>query len=146
MSHKAAIAQSFMLSIDGLSDQRFTSFSGLSFKVEEVEETYTTSTGPNTRKYPGKTTYEDITLKRAFTSNMELWKWMQGIADETSAHTFEPKTGTISILDQADSPIRTYSIRGVFPKKITMSDLDAGKTEDITEELVLAIEHFEEKK
>src|ERR1700753_480130 len=107
----------FMVEVDGIVQGSFTECSGLSTTTEVIE---TREGGDNVtvRKLPGKTTYENISLKWGLTDSTELWDWRQQIIDGNVVR----KNGSIVVFDLANSTevvrwnfIRAWPTKGEGP-------------------------------
>ena len=65
----------FLVEIDGIESAAFSEVSGLEVTLDVIE--YRSGVDLSVRKIPGLPTYSNITLKRGFTENTEMWKWFQ---------------------------------------------------------------------
>ena len=62
----------FFIKLDNGIEGFFTDASGFGYEVEVVEKT-DASTDTRTRKRPGTTKYQDITLKRGLSADKKFW-------------------------------------------------------------------------
>lgn len=133
----------FALEIDGLELGFFQSLGGLSSTTEVVDNWETTAEGrPINRKYPGKTTYGDISLSRGLTSNAEIQAWHK----KTTDGTIERKNGSIVMYDSAGTECGRWNFENGFPITTSVGDLDAGSEDIVIEQLTLACEYVERVK
>ncbi len=114
-------------------DSRFQSVSGLSMELEteSVKEG-----GENRYEHvlPVRSKFPLLVLKRGLVSNSDLLKkWCN---DAFQSLIIKPVDLTVSLLNEEHEPLMTWNIRHAWPKKWSLSDLDAEKSE-------LAIESFE---
>ncbi|TVR38450.1 MAG: phage tail protein [Bacteroidia bacterium] len=114
-------------------DSRFQSVSGLSMELEteSVKEG-----GENRYEHvlPVRSKFPVLILKRGLVSNSDLLKkWCN---DAFQSLTIKPVDITVSLLNEEHEPLMTWNIKHAWPKKWSLSDLDAQKSE-------LAIESFE---
>ena len=64
----------FQVEIDGISQARFQEVGGLDATIDVVEY----REGGDllgTRKLPGQTKHSNLSLKRGYTADTQLWKW-----------------------------------------------------------------------
>ena len=95
MARKDPYAQyNFLLEIDGTSVAGFTEVGGLSFEQDIIEYREGADTAAM-RKLPGLRKYGNVTLKRGYTHNRELWDWRKTTIDGVT----ERKAGAIILLD-----------------------------------------------
>lgn len=75
----------FELVIDNLTSGAFSEVSGLTAEGDAVDYREGTDLRSNVRKLPALRKYSNITLKRGYTKNRELWDWytniVNGVAD-----------------------------------------------------------------
>jgi len=114
-------------------DSRFQSVSGLSVELEteSVKEG-----GENRYEHvlPVRSKFPLLVLKRGLVSNSDLLKkWCN---DAFQSLIIKPVDITVSLLNEEHEPLMTWNIKHAWPKKWSLSDLDAEKSE-------LAIESFE---
>ena len=132
----------FKVEVLGLSnrsdDLRFTEVSGLSFEVaaEEVPEG-----GENrfVQKYPGRTKYADLVLKRGLLKNSEVWNWLERSVDTLE---IEPKDVDVTLLNEDHEPLMTWHLVMAWPVKWSVSDLNATNNAFLVESLQLSYQYF----
>lgn len=114
-------------------DSRFQSVSGLSMELE----TETVKEGGENRYehvLPVRSKFPLLVLKRGLVSNSDLLKkWCN---DAFQSLIIKPVDITVSLLNEEHEPLMTWNIKHAWPRKWSLSDLDAEKSE-------LAIESFE---
>ena len=119
-------------------DTRFQSVSGLSvdYETEPLKEG-----GENrfTHQLPVRTTYADVTLKRALAVEGPLVDWCENAFRN---FRFDPATVTIQLLDPAGEPLRSWVLSHAWPKKWQLSDLNAENNALAIESLTLSYRHF----
>src|SRR4051812_28835592 len=72
----------FTVELDNGISGFFTDASGFAYEVEVVEKTDAGVSGDTrTRKRPGTTKYQDITLKRTLSPDKKFWEWAKKIRD-----------------------------------------------------------------
>src|SRR6266511_4082475 len=96
----------FRLEIDGLSVGSFRECSGLAADGNAVDYRAGTDIPRSVRKLIGLQTYSNITLKRGYTQNHELWDWYKNIVNGIP----DRRHGAVMRMDAtstAITPIRT---------------------------------------
>ena len=71
------------------------------------------------RKLPGLKKFSNITLKRGFTKDKDLWKWRKTVMDGKT----ERQSGSITLLDEARQPSLRWNFREGWPRKLGGPDL-----------------------
>lgn len=74
----------FELVIDNLTTGAFSEVSGLTAEGDAVDYREGTDVRANVRKLPGLRKYSNLTLKRGYTKNKELWEWYTNIVNGVS--------------------------------------------------------------
>ncbi len=106
----------FWLTLDGVHDDTegvtagFSAISGGGIKLDKREVTVGNS--PQREYEPGPAEFENITLSRGLTSNMNLVNWLQEFVDGTG----KKADGAIIQLDNdGGSELRRWDFYGAFP-------------------------------
>lgn len=85
----------FLVEIDGVTRAGFTEVGGL-MTEQDVIEYREGSDSATVRKQPGLRKYSNLTLKRGFTQDKELWLWRKTTIDGLT----ERRAGSIVLLDE----------------------------------------------
>ena len=94
----------------------------------------------NVRKFTGLNKAADITLKRGVIGDLSLFTWLKG----TREGTFDPRTVTVSLLDEARSPVCSWILQQAQPTKWVGPTLTAkGGGQVAVEELHLVAERID---
>jgi phage tail-like protein len=118
----------------------FSDVSGLGFEVKYSEYRNGNERFNTVRKVPNTHTLDEVTLKRGLVGSEDLFEWLKGVRDGTA----DARTVTITLLDEARSPVATWTLRRAQPKKWTGPTLAAkGGGEVAMEELHLVHEGIE---
>jgi phage tail-like protein len=118
----------------------FSDVSGLGYEVKYSEYRNGNEKFNTVRKVPGTHTTDEVTLKRGLVGSADLFEWLKGVRDGTA----DARTVTITLLDEARSPVATWTLRRAQPKKWTGPTLAAkGGGEVAMEELHLVHEGIE---
>ena len=89
-----------------------------------------------TRKRPGRTTFNDIVLKRGLSPNADLIEWHQKVVEGSVERT----NGSIVIYDTAGIEVGRWNFERGWPSAWSASDLDAGADDVMIEELTICHE------
>lgn len=127
----------FRIEIEGLASGAFKQMDGLGSETEVIE--YGGTVDQIVRKRPGRSKYTDVTLKRGYTNNPELWEWRRSVIDGNVVR----KAGSIIICADEGSEIVRYNFFDAWPTKWKGFTLDGKGTEGLIEELTLTIERLE---
>ena len=126
--------------LDGVQDNdfRFRDVSGLSMEVEE--ETYNEG-GENRfiHKFPVRARYADLILKRGLLTDSTVRRWCEAAIQNLD---IAPATVWVTLLNEDHEPLQTYTFVNAWPKKWSVSDLNAEASEIVVESLELAYQYF----
>jgi phage tail-like protein len=118
----------------------FSDASGLGFDVNYSEYRNGNEKFNTARKIPNTHKNDDVTLKRGVVGSDDLFAWLKGVRDGTA----NPRSVTITLMDEARNPVITWSLRNAQPKKYGGPTLAAkGGGEVAMEELHLVHEGIE---
>ena len=130
-------ASYFGLEVDGVNLGFFTACSGLSSEVEVATQKGRTPSGTAIEvKQPGRQSFSEVVLKRGVTADLELNDWF----DQTvkAGDQVEYKSASIVCMSRdMQNEIARFNLEDCFPSKLSMSDLDAGSSEAMVEEMTL---------
>ena len=119
-------------------DVRFTEVSGLSRELgtEEVAE------GGENRfayKFPTRTKYPELVLKRGMLVNSAVVEWVRCCIEN---YQISPKNLDVMLLNDVHQPLITWHVIGAYPTKWSISDLNATSNAVVTETLQLCYQYF----
>lgn len=132
----------YQVSFNGVGDKtidtRFQSVSGLSAEVQT--ETYKEG-GENRFEHilPVRSSYSNLTLKRGLVKDSDLIKWFTDTFDSMQV---QPVTLDILLLNEEGDPLVSWNVVHAWPKKWSVSDLDAEKSAIAIETLELHYRTF----
>lgn len=119
-------------------DLRFAEVGGLALEVatEEVPEG-----GENrfVQRYPGRTKYGDLVLKRGLLKGSKIWDWARGCIEDLE---IVPHDVNVTLLNASHEPLITWHLVGAFPVKWSVSDLNASANAVVIETMTLAYRHY----
>jgi phage tail-like protein len=125
----------FLVVIDGVTVAGFSECSGLTTETNVVE--YRTGDEDITvRKLPGLKKFNNISLKRGFTSGKELWEWRKKVLDGKT----QRQAGSIVLLNEARQPALRWNFREGWPSKWEGPTFNAKNNEVAIETLEIAHE------
>lgn len=142
MAYYPPIGFHFKVEVLGLppnaNDVRFTEVSGLSVEIgtEEVAEG-----GENRfiQRYPTRSKYPDLVLKRGLLVNSEIANWIQQCVEDLD---ITPKNVDIKLLNEEHQPLMTWHVVNAYPTKWAVSDLNATSNAVVIESLQFAYQYF----
>jgi phage tail-like protein len=125
----------FLIELDGLTVAGFTEVGGLDTESDVIE--YRNGNDEATmRKLPGLRSYSNITLKRGYTENLELWGWRKTTEDGET----ERRDGVIILLDEARQPVLRWIFRSGWISKYEGATLNSTTNEAAIESIEIAHE------
>jgi phage tail-like protein len=125
----------FLLEIENTSVAGFSEVSGINTETDIVE--YREGSDVNTvRKLAGLRKVGNITLKRGFTQNNELWLWRKTVIDGLT----ERRAGAIIMLNEAREPAIRWEFFEAWPNKYEGPALNATANEVAIESIEIALE------
>jgi phage tail-like protein len=117
----------------------FSDASGLGNEVKYSEYRNGNERENHVRKIANTNTTDDVTLKRGLIGDLTLFDWLTA----TRRGDFEPRTVTITLLDEARQPVCQWRLLSAQPKKWVGPTLGAkGGGEVAMEELQLVAEQI----
>lgn len=130
------------INIGNDNDSRFQSVSGLNmeFDVETVRE------GGENRfehKLPTRAKYPDLSLKRGLLLNSDVINWLK---DALQNRDIQPTSVRISLLNDQHEPLMTWKVHNAWPRKWSVSDLNAGENALVVESLEISYSYFDVEK
>lgn len=119
-------------------DARFQSVSGLN--VEYDTESFKEG-GENRfeHKLPVRTKYGDVSLKRGMLTNSAVVKWCLNAFENRE---FKPLKVNVTLLNERHEPLKRWELVDAWPKKWSVSDLNAQENSVVIETLDLAYKYF----
>jgi phage tail-like protein len=118
----------------------FSDVSGLGNEVKYSEYRNGNDGENHVRKVPNVNSTCDVTLKRGVISDLGMFTWLKN----TREGTFDPRTVTVTLLDEGRSPVCSWILQQAQPKKWVGPTLTAkGGGEVAMEELHLVAERID---
>ncbi|HMN27369.1 MAG TPA: phage tail protein [Caldilineaceae bacterium] len=129
----------FLVEIDGVTRAGFTEVGGLTTEQDVIEYREGADSATK-RKLPGLRKYSNITLKRGFTINQELWLWRKTTIDGVT----ERRSGSIILLDEARNEALRWNFVEGWLCKWEAPALNAGTNEAAIESMEICHEGLEQ--
>ncbi|WP_224824356.1 phage tail protein [Cognatishimia sp. MH4019] len=126
----------FIIEIDGLVSGGFTEVGGLTAESDIIE--FRQGDEPaRMRKLPGLFKFGNISLKRGYTQNRELWDWRKTTLDGQT----ERKQGAIILRDEAGEPQLRWEFFEAWVSKYEGPAMNATANETAIETVELVAEN-----
>jgi phage tail-like protein len=125
----------FVLEIEGTTVAGFAEVGGLTMEQDIIEYREGSDTA-TMRKLPGLRKYGNISLKRGYTQNRELWEWRKTTIDGLT----ERKSGAVILRDEAGEPALRWEFREGWVSKYEGPALKASANEAAMESVEIAVE------
>jgi phage tail-like protein len=126
----------FRVNIGGI-EIMFQEVTGLSAETQVIEYRAGNSAAFSAVKMPGIQKYSNVTLKKGMFKND---KALMDMFNLVKMNTFERKTVTISLLDEAGAVAMGWTLTNAFPTKMTVTDMKSDANEAAVETMELAHE------
>jgi phage tail-like protein len=126
----------FRVEIDGLSVGSFRECTGLAGDGNAVEYREGTDVARTVRKLVGLQTYPNITLKRGYTTNAELWNWYRNIVNGVA----DRRSGSIILMNEQRQDVLRWDFENAWIKKIEAPSFNATANEVAVETVELVHE------
>jgi phage tail-like protein len=130
----------FMVEIKGVSQARFQEVGGLDATIDTIEYR---EGGDNlgVRKLPGQTKHSNLSLKRGYTADTQLWTWFE---DVMTGRTEQIRRDlSVVQLDMRGQEVMRWNLFQAFPVKYTAPAFNAKGNDLSIETIELAYERIE---
>jgi phage tail-like protein len=129
----------YAIEVQGVITGYFTECSGIGSEHEVIEHKIVDVKGhEHIQKIPGRIKWDNITLKRGITDNMDIWEWrdqvVQGKVDEARHN------GSVIMFDQGLNEVARWNFENAWPVKVSGPQVKSDSNEFGIEEVVLAHE------
>jgi phage tail-like protein len=114
----------------------FSDFSGAGDEVKFAEYRNGNDKQNHVRKIANINTVNDVTLKRGLIGDMRLFDWLKA----TREGDHEPRTITVTLLDEARNEVCQWQLLQAQPKKYTIPTLSAKSSEYAVEDMSFSVE------
>lgn len=129
----------YRVEIDNAAVAGFSEASGLSFNIDPVEYREGTDLSMHVRKLTGLRKFSNITLKRGYTDNRELWTWyLTGLNGAV-----ERRNGAIILQDEDRVDVMRWNFEAGWITKYESSNLSASSNDVLIETVEICVERVE---
>ena len=130
----------FTVEIDGISQARFQEVGGLDATIDVIE--YREGGDMlGARKLPGQTKHSNLSLKRGYTTDVQLWTWFEDVMTGRTENI--RKNVSVVQIDMAGQEVLRWNLFQAFPVKYTAPAFNAKGNDLAIETLELAYERIE---
>lgn len=119
-------------------DTQFQSVSGLSVDIE-TEEFAEGGENRFKHKFPVRTKFPNLVLKRGMVTDSKLIDWCR---DAIESFKFKPIDLTVKLLNEKHEPLVTWNVVHAYPIKWAVEDLNAEENKLSVETIELAYNYF----
>lgn len=132
----------FAVEVQNMVNGYFTECAGLGSENEIIEHKVVNEKGVEVvMKIPGRLKWQDITLKRGVTSNLDIWTWRKMVEDGDVAGA--RANGSIVMYDQTLTEVARWNFMNGWPSKVTGPSVKSDGNEIGVEEMTIVIEYIE---
>lgn len=129
----------YAVEIQGMVTGYFTECSGLGSEHEVIEHKIVDDRGKEVmQKIPGRLKWENVTLKRGITDNMDIWDWRRLVEDGDVEGA--RANGSIVMFDQHLEEKARWNFENGWPVKVSGPQVKSDSNEIGIEELSIAHE------
>jgi phage tail-like protein len=119
-------------------DHQFQSVSGLSVDIE-TEEIAEGGENRFKHKFPVKTKYPNLVLKRGMLIDSKIIDWCK---DAIENFEFKPVNLTVKLLNGDHQPLISWNVVHAYPVKWSVEDFNAQESKVVVESIELAYNYF----
>jgi phage tail-like protein len=135
----------FSLELQGKIAGYFTECSGIGSEHEVVEHKVVTADGHQVvMKIPGRLKWENVTLKKGITGDMDMWNWRKDVEDGKVEDS--RRNGMITMYDQTLKAVAQWEFTRAWPCKLSGPQPKADSNEIGIEEITIAHEYIKRVK
>jgi phage tail-like protein len=129
----------YAIEVQGVVTGYFTECSGVGSEHEIIEHKIVDEKGRESiQKIPGRLKWQDITLKRGITDNMDIWDWrdqvVQGKVNDAR------RNGSVIMFNQGLEEVARWNFENAWPSKVSGPSMKSDTNEFGVEELVIVHE------
>ena len=129
----------FAVEVGGMVTGYFTECSGIGSENEISEHKVVTDDGHEVvQKIPGRLKWNDVSLKRGITDNMQIWEWRAMVEDGKMKDA--RKNCSIIMMDRNYTPAARWDFVNAWPSKVTGPEVKSDSNDFGIEEMTLVHE------
>ena len=131
----------FLFQLDNTSVAGFSEVSGLSFTIDPTEYREGTDIPLHVRKLTGLRKFTNITLKRGFTDNRDLWNWYKNILNGVT----DRRAGAVVLQDEQHAAVLRWEFANGWICKWEGPAMNAANNNVAIESIEICVERVELK-
>jgi phage tail-like protein len=118
----------------------FDKISGITSEIESVKNWVTSVDNDPAyeEQIPGRRMSGDITLTGTVDENQGFWQWHMDISEGKDRRT----NCSIVAFDENFNEVARWDVEGAWPRQITITEMDAGSSGLLQQEIILAHSGF----
>jgi phage tail-like protein len=132
------IGYQFGIEIGGMVKGYFAEVGGIGSESEVVENKLSKDGKEIVQKMPGRLKWNDVTLNRGITDNLEIWFWRQLVVDGDVKGA--RRNCSISMYDRNARVAARWDFVNAWPSKVSFRDVKADSNDFAIEEMVIVHE------
>jgi phage tail-like protein len=132
------IGYQFGIEVGGMVKGYFAEVSGIGSESEVVENKLSKDGKEIVQKMPGRLKWNDVTLNRGITDNLEIWFWRQLVIDGDVKGA--RRNCSISMYDRNAKVAARWDFVNAWPSKVSFRDVKADSNDFAIEEMVIVHE------
>jgi phage tail-like protein len=136
---------SFLVEIAGVASAKFQKAGPLKMTIANIKQSEGGALTPE--KQPGMVEYDDITLERGATSDLDFWNWVKQVAN-VGANTgvlndIYKRTIDLVQLERDGTELQRWTLHDAWPVEFQPGDWDNSANENVIEMVKLTYKYFE---
>lgn len=132
------IVYQFGLEMGGTVTGYFAEVGGIGSESEVIEQKVGVDGKDFVQKMPGRLKWNDVSLKRGITANLQIWEWRQMV--EEGKMKDARKNCSVLLFDRSGEVAARWDFLNAWPSKVSGPDIKADSNEFGIEEMVLVHE------
>ena len=129
----------YAIEVQGVVTGYFTECSGIGSEHEIIEHKVVDQKGRELiQKIPGRLKWQDITLKRGITDNMDIWDWRDTVVEGKVEDA--RRNGSVIMFNQSLDEVARWNFQNAWPSKVSGPAMKSDSNEFGIEELVITHE------
>ena len=134
----------FGLELQGTITGYFTECSGVGSESEVIEHKVVNDKGMEiVQKIPGRLKWQDVTVKRGITADMQIWDWREMV--EKGQMDQARKTCSIVMFDRNYEEVARWNFENAWPSKVSGPSVKSDSNEFGVEEMTIVHEGMQRK-
>jgi phage tail-like protein len=132
------IGYQFGIEVGGMVKGYFAEVDGIGSESEVVEHKVSIDGKEMVQKMPGRLKWNDVTLNRGITDNLEIWFWRQLVVDGDVKGA--RRNCSILMYDRNAKVAARWDFVNAWPSKVSFRDVKADSNDFAIEEMVIVHE------